>query len=340
MSTHTSKRTRPPSLSPLSSKRTRVDHPSASTCIRFLVLSDTHGNDLPASLPQCDVLLHCGDITEDGSPESIEKALQALGNIKAELKLMIAGNHEISMDKDYYLGEGGLPEDVEKTQKLFSPTSPSVASKSGMTFLEEGTHSFTLSSGAYFTIYASSFTPKYGASAFQYPTGEDRFNPAEYSHSWAQNVGTEASTIRENVDIVMTHGPPKYILDSASDGRSAGCDHLRRAIERVRPKLHCFGHVHRGYGAQRLEFDKKVKVSGDSDTIIPLPMEWVGKNQAKKKGFASIPPGSLEDFRASKQTLCVNAAMEGEKGVLHNAPWVVDLDLPVEVEEIRKERKA
>jgi hypothetical protein len=26
--------------------------------------------------------------------------------------------------------------------------------------------------------------------------------------------------------------------------------------------------------------------------------------------------------------------------VLHNAPWVIDLDLPVEVEEIRKERKA
>jgi predicted MPP superfamily phosphohydrolase len=295
---------------------------------------------LPASLPQCDVLLYCGDITEDGSPESIEKALQALGNIKAELKLMIAGNHEISMDKDYYLAEGGLPEDVEKTQKLFSPTSSSVASKSGITFLEEGTYTFTLSSGTSFTIYASPFTPKYGSSAFQYPTVEDRFNPAEYSHSWAQNVGTETSTIPENVDIVMTHGPPKYILDSTSDGRSAGCDHLRRAIERVKPKLHCFGHVHRGYGAQRLEFNDKVKTKGDCDTIMPLPKEWVGKNQAKRKGFASIPPGSHEDLRASKQTLCVNAAMEGKKGLLENAPWVVDLDLPVKIKEICKERKA
>jgi predicted MPP superfamily phosphohydrolase len=340
MSTYTSKRNRSRSPSPFSSKRTCIDRPSASTSIRFLVISDTHGNDLQASLPECDVLLHCGDITEDGSPESIEKALQALGNIKAELKLMIAGNHEISMDEQYYLAEGGSPEDVQRTQELVSRISSSVASKSGITFLEEGTHTFTLSSGASFTIYASPFTPKYGASAFQYPTGEDRFNPTEYSHSWAQNVGTETSTIPENVDIVMTHGPPKYILDSTSDGHSAGCDHLRRAIERVRPKLHCFGHVHRGYGTQRLEFNDKVKAKGDCDTIMPLPKEWVGKNQAKKKGFASIPPGSLEDFRASKQTLCVNAAMEGEKGLLENAPWVVDLDLPVEIKEIRKEGKA
>lgn len=76
-------------------------------------------------------------------------------------------------------------------------------------------------------------------------------------------------------------------------------------------------------------FNDNIKVVGDNDIITPLPKEWVGKNQAKKKRFASIPPGSLEDFRASKQTLCVNAAMEGEKGVLDNAPWLVDLHLPV-----------
>jgi hypothetical protein len=54
-----------------------------------------------------------------------------------------------------------------------------------------------------------------------------------------------------------------------------------------------------------------------------------GKNQAKKKGYASLPPGSLADFRAKQQTLCVNAAMEGEKDVLENAPLVIDLDLKV-----------
>jgi hypothetical protein len=331
MSSCLSERNRSLCPTPVSGKRSCVEGSPASANVRFLVLSDTHGNDLPSSLPKCDVLLHCGDFTEDGSPESIEKAFRALGNTEAELKLVIAGNHELSMDKDYYLGEGGSAEDVERTLKLISPTSSLAISKNGITFLEEGTHTFTLSSGVSFTIFASPFTPKYGASAFQYPTGEDRYNPTEYSHSWAKNVGTESSTIPESVDIIMTHGPPKYILDSTSDGRSAGCEHLRRAIERVKPKLHCFGHVHKGYGAQRLEFDDKVKIGGEADSIAPLQKEWVGKNQAKKKGFASIPPSSFEDFRTSKQTLCVNAAMEGEKGLLENAPWVVDLEFPVAV---------
>ncbi|KAL5118345.1 hypothetical protein ACEQ8H_003694 [Pleosporales sp. CAS-2024a] len=326
MSTLTLKRSPSPFPSPSSSKRSCAGHPPSSANVRFLIFSDTHGNELPTSLPKCDVLLHCGDMTEDGSPESIEKALHALGKVEAELRLVIAGNHEISMDKDYYLGEGGSATDVERTLDLVHPTSSSVASKKGITFLQEGTHSFTLSSGASFTIYASPFTPRYGASAFQYPTGEDRFNPREFSHSWATNVGTEASTIPESVDIVMTHGPAKYILDSTPDGRSAGCDHLRRALERVQPRLHCFGHVHQGYGAQRLAYDEHVKVEGEADSIKPLPQEWVGKNQARKKGFASIPPASLQDFRSTHQTLCVNAAMQGEKGVLEKAPWIVDLD--------------
>lgn len=120
----------------------------------------------------------------------------------------------------------------------------------------------------------------------------------------------------------MTHGPAKYVLDCAADGSSAGCEHLRRAVARVQPRLFCFGHVHDGYGAQRLEFDRERE-----DGIVPLAKEWVGKNQARRKGFASLPPGSVESFRGKRQTLAVNAAMEGEEGVLENAPWIVELDL-------------
>ena len=118
----------------------------------------------------------------------------------------------------------------------------------------------------------------------------------------------------------MTHGPPKYILDATPDGRSAGCEHSRRAIERVKPKLHCFWHVHGGYGAQGLEFSDKPSKKTESDSTVPLTKEWVGKNQAKKRGYASLPPGSMESYREGRQILCVNAAMEGDQGVLENAP--------------------
>jgi predicted phosphodiesterase len=294
-------------------------------------MSDTHSADLPLTLPESDVVLHCGDLTEDGSPTSIAQAFQALSQVKAELRLVIAGNHEISLDKKYYLVEGGDASDVGKAHALISPEAESEASRSGVTFLSEGTHRFTLSSGVTFRIYASPYTPSYGASAFQYPTSEDRFNSVVSTPKWAKNVGTESSIIPNKVDIVMTHGPSKYILDTTADGQSAGCEHLRRAIERVKPKLHCFGHIHKSYGAQRLDFeetmDVMMKTGNELDTIKSLPKEWVGKNQAAKKGYANLPPGSVEDFHQSKQTLCINAAMEGDDGMLENAPWLVELYL-------------
>ena len=312
----TSKRTRSSLPTPSDSEKSRT-----STPVRFLVLSDTHDAELPGNLPACDVLLHCGDLTEDGTPDAISKALTSLGRIEAELKLVIAGNHEISLDKEYYLGEGGSAEDAAASLALISSESSSMAIKNGITFLHEGTQTFTLASGASFAIYASPFTPTYGSSAFQYPSNEDRYNPALDTPAWAKNVGTEQTRSPAHVDIVMTHGPAQYILDETSDGRSAGCEHLRRAIAPVKPKLFCFGHVHRRYGAQRLEF------GGKGDVIVPAAKEWVGKSQAKKKGYASLPPGSVERLREGRQTLAVNAAMEGEKGALENTPWLVELDL-------------
>lgn len=313
-----SKRLRQPSPTPShEAKKVRT-----TKSARFLILSDTHDLALPGTLPACDVLLHCGDLTENGTPESISAALVSLGNIPAELRLVIAGNHEIYLDKEYCTSQGGSAAEIEDAQNLISSDSSSVATQNGISFLEEGTHTFTLASGASFTIYASPFTPAFGSSAFQYPSNEDRFNPASDTPPWARNVSTQQSRIPEHVDIIMTHGPAQYILDATSDGRSAGCEHLRRAVARVQPRLFCFGHVHCGYGAQRLEFDAEKE-----DSIVPLAKEWVGKNYARRKGYASLPPGSLEAFRTSKQTLAVNAAMEGEKGVLENEAWVVDLDL-------------
>lgn len=134
----------------------------------------------------------------------------------------------------------------------------------------------------------------------------------------------------------MTHGPPKYILDDTGDGRSAGCEHLRRAIARVKPRLHCFGHIHKGYGAQRVEFDTtkavKDKKTGDEfDPIVSFGKEWVGPNQSRRKGYASLSQGSAEAFRTRDQTLLVNASIVNEDGKSLNAPWIVELDLPSDI---------
>jgi Icc-related predicted phosphoesterase len=57
------------------------------------------------------------------------------------------------------------------------------------------------------------------------------------------------STIPDDVDILITHGPPYGILDRAPDSQDhAGCRPLLSAVHRVKPRLHIFGHVHEGYG--------------------------------------------------------------------------------------------
>ena len=123
----------------------------------------------------------------------------------------------------------------------------------------------------------------------------------------------------------MTHGPPKYILDMI-DGQSAGCEHLRRAISRVRPRLHCFGHIHsprRGfYEAYVLGYGGEAELDADAEPIGSIFKIWIGENSCRKKGFRSLTPGAAQEFRESKQqTLCINAAMEGDKpGLLEHPP--------------------
>ena len=72
---------------------------------------------------------------------------------------------------------------------------------------------------------------------------------------WAFNVD-RGPAIREywdmiplETDILITHGPPFGTLDKiAPSGEHLGCEELAIAAQRVRPKLHVFGHIHSGHG--------------------------------------------------------------------------------------------
>lgn len=311
-------------------KKSRVE----TQKVRFLIKSDTHDLNFATDSTSAfrypteplDVVLHCGDLTENGSPESIEAALQMLGSIDAELKLVIAGNHELSLDRDYWIGEGGSE---EEHKGAVSMVAGDLAQKCGITSLNEGTHTFALKSGARSTSYASPYTPKFGMSAFQYPSNEDRYNPVGQTPAWAVNTSTPESCIPEGIDIVMTHGPAKFILDNTRDGDSVGCEHLRRALCRTKPKLHCFGHVHPSWGAQKLIYPKELAALDDEDDgVFMFPKEYVGINQAKRKGYACLSPGSAESFLHGEECLAINAAVEN--GDEPNAPWMVDLQLLIE----------
>jgi Icc-related predicted phosphoesterase len=59
--------------------------------------------------------------------------------------------------------------------------------------------------------------------------------------------------VPSGIDILVTHGPPKGILDRVDRGGEVGCEELRRALPRIRPRLHVFGHIHEAYGQLHLD---------------------------------------------------------------------------------------
>ena len=81
-------------------------------------------------------------------------------------------------------------------------------------------------------------------------------SPWQTPHLWAafqRNSDTLKqiwSKIPDDVDILMTHGPPYKQLDKTRKGVDTGCPHLlKEVLTRVKPILHCFGHIHESYGA-------------------------------------------------------------------------------------------
>lgn len=208
--------------------------------VSFLFISDTLTFDFWSenkqqllrkdNTPCVDVILHCGTFSKDGCPDQLRKSIQALGAMNAELKLIILSNDDSTLDpnfvRDFYGASGVV---YQCCMNLVEST----ATTHGVTCLKEGTHTFNLQSGATFTIYASPYTPNFGAAAFQYPINDDRFNPIDCVADWAYADHFESSIIHPNTDIVMTHGPPFCILDQNIWRTAAGCPHLRSAIRRV-----------------------------------------------------------------------------------------------------------
>jgi Icc-related predicted phosphoesterase len=70
-----------------------------------------------------------------------------------------------------------------------------------------------------------------------------------------EELAEKFALIPDDVDILVTHGPPYGIMDEVEEetkwGRrklNIGSASLCKALARIRPKLHIFGHIHEGRG--------------------------------------------------------------------------------------------
>ncbi len=51
--------------------------------------------------------------------------------------------------------------------------------------------------------------------------------------------------IPEDTNVLVTHGPPCGILDKCLDDSHPGCEELLKVVNRIKPKIHIFGHIHK-----------------------------------------------------------------------------------------------
>jgi predicted phosphohydrolase len=59
--------------------------------LRIVCISDTHNDDPSAKVPDGDILLHAGDMTDDGTLEELETTLSWIRKLPHKKKVIIAG---------------------------------------------------------------------------------------------------------------------------------------------------------------------------------------------------------------------------------------------------------
>ena len=304
---------------------------NSSIATRFLVVSDTHDFDFTAGTsqplqlptPKADVLLHCGDLTQVGGVASFKRVLKMLGRIDAELKLVIPGNHDLELDKTYWAArhnEESNPEDPDDHDSAVKAMTGPLAAEAGVTFLTEGTYSFKLKNRAKFSIYVSPYTPTFSNWAFAYPPQQDRFSAPDQVRDGITSIAT--SPIPNDIDIIMTHGPPRGILDWCPQG-NVGCPHLLQAIRRVKPLMHCFGHIHESSGIEAIDWR-----NATPEQRTPRTNEAVHRLFEDDSSINPYPEPFLWKNGRGNRTLAANASIMTGDYKPENAPWLISLNLP------------
>ena len=106
-------------------------------------------------------------------------------------------------------------------------------------------------------FFGTPYTPKVHPGVPTYwAYSEERENLAEY---W--------KAIPEDIDILISHGPPFGKLDYSIRGHDhVGCERLRFKTKTIKPKAHLFGHVHESaggtYDGDTYYFNSSIKAFG------------------------------------------------------------------------------
>ncbi|MFH2010306.1 MAG: metallophosphatase domain-containing protein [bacterium] len=176
--------------------------------LRIVAISDTHGLHDRLEVPDGDLLIHAGDLTRSGELSQVPAFDAWIAGLPHPHKIVIAGNHDFCFER--------APAEARRLLRRCTYLQDEAVTVAGL------------------KLYGSPWQPWFYDFAFNLRRGE------ALREKWAR--------IPLDTDVLITHGPPQGHGGLTSGGVDAGCEELLAAVQRIRPRLHVFGHIHEGYG--------------------------------------------------------------------------------------------
>jgi len=202
---------------------------------RIVCISDTHGLHGNVSIPDGDILIHAGDLTDHGELKQVASLNAWLGTLPHAHKVVIAGNHDFCFERS--------PEVAESIMTNAHYLRDRTVEVDGL------------------KVYGSPWQPWFYDWAFNLSRGE--------------KIRAKWDRIPVHTDILITHGPPAGFGGVVHAGEDVGCVDLADRIAVVQPRLHVFGHIHEGYGEYADEHTTYYNASICTSTYQPINPPWV-----------------------------------------------------------------
>lgn len=195
--------------------------------MKLCIISDTHGKHKQLELPDADMIIHCGDSTSVGKEHEIHKFMKWYSGLEQyKYKIIIAGNHDWLFERNRLLAKSHIPDNIIYLED------------SGVEI--EGIKFYGIPVQKHFCNWA--------------------FNRTEaiLANHWG--------AIPDDTDVVITHSPPYGIGDYVShgystDGHQGSPSLYMEMVKKIRPIIHCFGHIHEGYGLKEIDNIKFINAS-------------------------------------------------------------------------------
>jgi len=180
---------------------------------KILFLSDSHGQhrEIPKEwLIETDWIIHAGDISSMGTIPQVADFLDWFSNVgNYKFRCFIAGNHDWIFEKNPSLAKSMIPKNV--------------------TYLES---SEIVIDGI--KIFGEPHQPEFCQWAFNVQRGRMK----DY---W--------SRVPEDVQLLISHGPPYGILDMSKEGVLCGCKELLERLPELKQlRVAVAGHIHEARG--------------------------------------------------------------------------------------------